>query len=257
VFRSQNIRSVILQSFSAGCFFSLGIAALSVQVAHAGPHTDVEILLPTANGSIVTAGGDYVGDLAGRVFEGEFISNLATEPGFDAQTGTFAPGAEIRFDVVKQLMYWNGTALVAPTSNVAISFGINAVTVTGTDYSGLPGFRIGTAGLSGPGTGGFHTDLDFDLSAGAPDGLYGVVLTLGPQAPTTGFTTSLPFLMAFSQGTVANPSAGLDAMANAALVPEPSSVVLAGLGAAGALAAGCRRRRRGAAKNSAVSETVR
>jgi len=42
-----------------------------------------------------------------------------------------------------------------------------------------------------------------------------------------------------------------------AAVPEPSSVVLAGLGAAGVLAAGWRRRRRAAARNSAAAETAR
>lgn len=41
------------------------------------------------------------------------------------------------------------------------------------------------------------------------------------------------------------------------VVPEPSSIALAGLGAAGVLAAGWRRRRRAAAQNSAVAETAR
>lgn len=42
-----------------------------------------------------------------------------------------------------------------------------------------------------------------------------------------------------------------------ALVPEPSSIALAGLGAAGALAAGWRRRRQTAAANSAFAEAAR
>jgi hypothetical protein len=239
--------------FSAHLFLAIGITPIGTRLVLAEPHTDVEILLPNASGPIVTEGGDYVGDLAGRVFEGEFISNLATEPGFDALAGTFITGAQVRFDVVNQLLYWNGTALVSPSSSVTISFGSNAITVTGTNESGLAGFLLGTAGV----TGGFHTDLDFELSSGAPDGLYGIVLTLGPNPPTGGFTTSLPFLMAFSQGTVSNPSAGLDAMANVALVPEPSSIALAGLGAAGALAAGWRRRRQTAAANSGFVEAAR
>lgn len=41
------------------------------------------------------------------------------------------------------------------------------------------------------------------------------------------------------------------------VVPEPSSIALAGLGAAGALAAGWRRRRRAAAENSAFAEAAR
>lgn len=42
-----------------------------------------------------------------------------------------------------------------------------------------------------------------------------------------------------------------------ALVPEPSSVALAGLGVAGVLAAGWRRRRRAAARNSEVADIAR
>ena len=41
------------------------------------------------------------------------------------------------------------------------------------------------------------------------------------------------------------------------VVPEPSSIALAGLGAAGALAAGWRRRRRAAGENSAFAEAAR
>lgn len=41
------------------------------------------------------------------------------------------------------------------------------------------------------------------------------------------------------------------------VVPEPSSIALAGLGAAGALVAGWRRRRRAAAENSAFAEAAR
>jgi hypothetical protein len=40
-------------------------------------------------------------------------------------------------------------------------------------------------------------------------------------------------------------------------VPEPSSVVLAGLGAAGVLAVGWRRRRRAVARNSVVADIAR
>lgn len=235
---AQSIRSSGRPPLAAHLFLAIGIILSGIRPALAGPHTDVEILLPNVTGQIVTEGGDYVGDLAGRVFEGEFISNLATEPGFDALAGTFTTGAQVRFDVVKQLLYWNGTALVSPSSSVTISFGSNAIAVTGTNESGVAGFLLGTAGV----TGGFHTDADFELSASAPDGLYGIVLTLGPNPPTGGFTASLPFLMAFSQGTVGNASEGLDAMANAALVPEPSALALAGIGLA-AVGVGALRRR--------------
>ena len=229
--------------------------------ALAGPHTDIEIKLSSQQ--LITEGGVYVtGSFAGRVFEGEMApgspNNDTIEPGFDVAAGTLTQGDQIRFDFVQQLLYWNGTALTTPPANLTVSLGSNSRTISGTDTAGLAGFIVGTTGA----TGGFHTDLTWSLPNTAADGLYGVVLTLGPAAGTTGFTASEPFLMGFVNGDplTLNIEGGLEAMANVALapVPEPSSMALAGLGVAGALAAGWRRRRRqAAAAKSAFAETAR
>jgi hypothetical protein len=62
------------------------------------------------------------------------------------------------------------------------------------------------------------------------------VLTLGPGPGATGFATSDSFLVAFSNGSFADPTVGLDAMVDVAFapVPEPSTWVLAGTGLAAA-----------------------
>lgn len=219
---------------------------LSMQSVRA-QHADVDIVVTA--GQLATEGGVYTtGSLAGRVFEGELApgspNNTTIEPGFDALAGILQSGNQVRFDFVQQLLYWNGTALTAPPSSLTVTLGANSRTISGTDTSGLAGFLLATAAANGS----FHQDMTWSLPNTAADGLYGVVLTLGPEAGTTGFTTSDPFVIGFVNGTVADVPGGLAAMANVALVPEPSSVALALAGAAGIAAGGHRRRRVGMAR---------
>lgn len=199
--------------------------AVHAGVAGAQLHTgDIDLEVPVSGGPIVTSGGDWTGTYAGRVFEGVMPSSqpyVTTSPGFDSLAGTFpvvpAP-AQIRFDFVKQLLVWNGTALTTPTSALTVSFPSQTATIAGSDVAGKSGFVIGPVSAQGA----FHDHLDFSLPNGAASGLYGVVMSLGPALGSTGFTTSEPFLITFLQGNVADVSGGMDALVNAAFVPEPS-----------------------------------
>jgi hypothetical protein len=200
---------------------------------HAG---DIELTVPTPNGPIVTSGGEWVGTYAGRVFdEGIMPANApytTGSPGFDSATGTFPATATIRYDFVKQLLYWNGSALAAPAATMTLDYlGNRPATVTGTDFAGAPGAVI----TSVPSNGSFHEHLNYTLTNDAAAGLYGVVLTLGPGGSSTGFTTSEPFLVTFSRGTVDNYATGLSTMVDAAFapVPEPSGIALAAAAAGG------------------------
>ena len=120
--------------------------------ARAQHANDIELSVD-GNGPIVTSGGDYSGTYAGRVFEGIMpaVAPLRTSsPGFDSIDGTFPAGAQIRFDFVKQLLYWNGTELTAPTSSLTVSSGTsNTATIGGGDIAGLPGFVIAPADAQG------------------------------------------------------------------------------------------------------------
>lgn len=216
------------------------LAALVAGEAAAQHAGDVELSLPVPGGPIVTAGGTWTGQYAGRVFD-EGVMPLAApfttaSPGFDSASGTFPGGSTIRYDFVKQLLYWNGSALAAPNAAMTLDFqDVRFATITGNDTGGAPGFVITSVPTSGPLAGSFHEHLDYSLPNDAADGLYGIVLTLGPGAGTTGFTTSQPFLLTFAQGTVANYQTGLATMVDAAFapVPEPSGVALAAIAAGG------------------------
>lgn len=232
----------IMQRTTAAPFSLAALFALTLMPMSALAHQDVEIGI--ASGRLTTSGGVGTGSLAGLIFEGEMIPGnppSTSEPGFDAAIGTFQPGDKVRFDFVYQLLFWNGTVLAPPPSNLTVSFGSNSATISGSDTGGLPGFLIAAAGTSGD----FHRDLDFSLQPDAAEGLYGIVLKLAPDAGTTGFTDSDRFLIGFVNGAVADVPGGLDAMAEIAAVPEPSTMVLAAAGVAVAAVAARRRRRAG------------
>lgn len=221
---------------------------------HAG---DIELTVPTPNGPIVTSGGEWVGTYAGRVFdEGIMPANApytTGSPGFDSATGTFPPSATIRYDFVKQLLYWNGSSLAAPVATMTLDYlGNRPATITGTDFAGAPGAVI----TSVPANGSFHEHLNYTLTSNAAAGLYGVVLTLGPGGGSSGFTTSEPFLVTFSRGTVDNYATGLSTMVDAAFapVPEPSGIALAAAAAAGGWVALRRARKARSERRSSAGE---
>lgn len=231
---------------TAWCFIiSMIVLGLVAPMARGQHANDVELSRPTLNGPIATSGGDYQGQYAGRVFEGimpSLASQGTTSPGFDSQVGTFPAHASIRFDFVKQLLYWNGVALTTPSAALTVS-GSSTVTIGGNDTAGLLGFVIASADQNGA----FHSHaLNYSLPDDAPAGLYGLVMTLGPGPGATGFTTSDSFMVAFSRGTFSDPAGGLDAMVDVAFapVPEPSTWVLCGIGIATAAWQASRRKNR-------------
>ncbi|MFM7136960.1 MAG: hypothetical protein ACKO1M_07815 [Planctomycetota bacterium] len=197
---------------------------------------DIVLTRPAANGPIVTSGGGWLGPFAGRVFDEGLMPASAPyttdAPGFGSATGAFPAGATIRYDFVKQLLYWNGTAMATPTATMTLDYrGNRPATITGTDFAGAPGAVITSVGSNGS----FHEHLNYTLTSNAAAGLYGVVLTLGPGAGSTGFTTSEPFLVTFERGTVDNYATGLSTMVDTAFapVPEPAGLALGAAAAAG------------------------
>ncbi len=218
-----------------------GLMALASSYADAQTHSgDIGLML--INSRLTTTGGTYSGPLNGRVFTGVMPPSGQTDnPGFDSAAGLLQAGEAIRFDFVREVLYWNGTALVQSPRSMTVSLGSSTATLGSTDDAGKPGFQI----AGGDPTGAFHQHLWFSIGSGAPAGVYGVIMTLG-AAGTGTFGTSEPFLMAFRRNaTNLNPSAGVDAMAAYLTpVPEPTTLGLAGAGVAAWIASRRRRRRK-------------
>jgi len=224
--------------------YAITLVCLALGVAggrptHGQTHSgDVALSVPTAGGPIVTSGGSWVGQYAGRVFDDVMPSSppyTSGSPGYDSLAGTFPIGSTVRFDFVKPLLFWNGSALTPPNVSMTVDYqNARFATITGADTAGGPGFVISSV----TSTGAFHEHVDYNLPNNAAAGLYGVVLTLGPGGSSTGFTTSDSYLVTFARGSVPNYATGLSTMVDAAFasVPEPGLAAAALAVAAGGLA---------------------
>lgn len=213
----------------------------------ADPVTDVNMVV--INGQLFTVGGTYAtGPYAGRVFYETLSGTSSTNPGFYAELGTFPnysatpPLVGLRMDFVKELLFWNGTQLAQPNSTLTVRRSTRSATISGTNTAGRPGILIENI----PSDGSYHVHPTFSVQNTAANGIYGIVLTLGPNnnGADAGFTTSDPILIALRRGTVANINQGLAALTQAAFVPEPASLAMAGTGAFALVGAALLRRRR-------------
>jgi hypothetical protein len=195
--------------------------------------TDIQLSL--VNGKIETAGGvsTYEPPLDGRVFS-RTISRpdttspfSASSPGFASLAGFLQPGEQIRFDIIRELLYWNGSQLAPSVPTMTIFQFANSVTISANDTDGKPGLLLGGAGSNGL----VHIHVDYELPTTAPAGVYGLMLTVGPAGTAT-FEKSDPVLVAFRRGvSIEIADQGVAAMAallpTPVPVPEPSGLGLA------------------------------
>jgi hypothetical protein len=223
------------------------VALVSVGDIRAEFTTDVQLSL--VNGKIETAGGvsTYEPPLDGRVFSraisrpDTFSPFVATSPGFASLAGFLQPGEQIRFDIIRELLYWNGSQLAPAVTAMTIYQFANSVTLSANDTNGKPGLLLGGANSIGE----VHIHVDYELPTTAPAGVYGLMLTVGPAGTAT-FEKSDPILVALRRGAGSlNPDQGVAAMAallpTPVPVPEPSGLGLAAGAAAAVAVIRCRR----------------
>ena len=204
------------------CVFSLNA------LAFAHDHADVEFHPDGAN--LVVPPMDHEGNFF-YVFPGAFgaedldPANFTDHPGFAGES--FAEGDTFGFNVVRELLYWNGTAMVAAPADhsVAIQNIISTVIVAG-DSPFQTGFTFAEADADGD----VHQHINFTLRGpGEPDDLvpggYGLWLELtSPQ-----YDTSNGFVIMLNYGLEDEAfEAGVHYIGEH-VIPEPTALALFGV----------------------------
>ena len=230
----------ILQKFSVA---ALLVAALLMNTHSASAqHSDIEF--GYESGKIEVEFGPE-----GQVFEGEFDPNSLSadfqttiEPGFESEPpefGNLNDGDQIVYNVHGPLQFWDGSNIVPVAAGTQIRLENIPPTVPDTVISGTSGSQPGVfspnpalarnrIGAADP-NGHFHSDLDWTLEPlpGAATGAYAVLLSLSTDEPGIADSKQFYIVQNFGLGDTEFEE-GVEAFA--ALIPEPSSLVTAGLG---------------------------
>jgi hypothetical protein len=208
-------------AFTLVCAFTLNALAL----AH--DHADVEF--HPDGGNLVVPPMNHEGELL-YVFPGHFgeevldPANFTDHPGFAGED--LAAGDTFGFNVVRELLYWDGAALApAPTEHgIAIRNVINTVTVAG-DSAFQSGFTFAEADADGD----VHQHVNFTLHGpGEPDALvpggYGLWLEL--TSPRYGASNGFVIMLNYGLDEEAF-EAGVHYVGEH-VIPEPSALALFG-----------------------------
>ncbi|MHC5113797.1 MAG: hypothetical protein ACYTGP_05155 [Planctomycetota bacterium] len=199
----------INRSFIVAIVALLGAVA-SVSAQHAG-----DIAVGQEGGQIRTgiwSAGAFTGPF--RVHAGLFgdsgFAGFTSDPGFDAPSGTFTPGSRIGFNVLDQLLTWNGAGF-EPTAGETLTISFFSLSVE-TGAGPVNGFDIAVAG-----DGAWHKHLGYTLEpfGGAADGIYLLRLELYSDEP--GLASSAPFWKVFRNDEVPGDDAGTEAAHLAAI----------------------------------------
>ena len=174
---------------------------------------------------------------------------LTTDPGFHALStdSGYTPsglpdGSWLSFNVLNDLQYWNGSSFTAVPANesLALQLGPSSVTV-GTGTGAQSGFLIGKVGPPSQSSQGLHVHLSSTITGpggtNPTDGIYMFEMNLklfssDQVTPYPGVGISEPFWVIYDHD-LDNPNDPIDdavAYQNS-VVPEPSSLILAGFGA--------------------------
>lgn len=183
---------------------------------------------------------DVFADQIGKLFSGEpayesefnLVAGvlLTTDlPGIGVSTpgNGLQAGDQIGIDVVDKLLYFDGTNVVPTAASVVIE---NPGATTSFTVTNTSGEQTGMFWSTYNGSPGWDAHGQFTLDPlSAPTGVYGLVVRL--TSPS--YDSSDPVVIAFSNGVDdAVREAGIDAFQEA-LVPEPSTLTLLGIGLLG------------------------
>ena len=172
--------------------------------------------------------GELLLVFGGELGEFPFPANQGNDPGFEAEGG-FADGDVVGFNLVTDLIYWNGGESLSPVPtdhSVTVEKSVYSLTADGT--SGYQtGFGFATADAGGT----FHEHLTYTLNGpGAEDektpGIYGLWLEL----TSSGYETSNDFIVLLNYGLEEETFEEGVHFIGEHVIPEPSSAALLVIG---------------------------
>lgn len=153
-------------------------------IAQAQLH-DGDIILTIDAGRISTNSAATGPITPSRLFATTFGSfDFTDSPGFDTASGTFAPGSQVGFHVLRALRLWNGTSFPSDPSGIPVErlrirkTGFGDIFTPPTDTF-TPGFGVDVS--SG---GEFHQHLGFTLQSPNGAGIYLLELELWSSVPS-------------------------------------------------------------------------
>lgn len=167
------------------------------------------VLVSVSDGRLVTGSYDFESDALienVRVFDGAFALDpldpwYTDAPGFSALPNSgLASGTAIGFDILSDLLYWDGTGPVqlgpppgGETLRINLTFS-NAIAGAATGF--VPGYNIATAAANGA----FHRHLNYLLERDAGDPAVGVYVVQLRLRATGGIEDAAPVWLVFNNG---------------------------------------------------------
>jgi hypothetical protein len=238
-------------TFSKITISLLAAGFLASTAATAVASIDTHIGINVVDGQLTTqgwlGGTGYLGEK--RVFTGVFDpDNFATgSPGTNSVGGTFATPGAIGFNILNELLVWNGAGFSSTSETMTIAFGPESAT---TDAGFVSGFATNVRDEnSHPGNenqwGRHHIHHDWILNGdgGNPnDGIYLLELELYYEAGAgndTSYANSKNFYMVFGLNSDESQILGVADWVQINMIPAPGALALLAL----AGLAGCSRRR--------------
>lgn len=204
----------------------LTLGALPAVAAAGEDHThEGDIALTVRHGRIVAGSGEGSDFRRRQVFGSELgaegFPNTTDEPGFDNLPGTFAPGSLISFNILSELLQWDGAGLHSTANGEIMEIALGPVAVT-TSTGFVPGFALPVED-----SGEWHEHYEYTLLDGGravSDGVFVLKMHLVSDEPGVG--RSIPFWLVFNQNADEAIHDGVIEWVAANVVPAPGAVAL-------------------------------
>lgn len=204
----------------------LALGALPLSAIAGEDHThEGDVVLTVRHGRIITGSGEGPDFRRAQVFGSELgaegFPNTTDEPGFDNLPGTFSPGSLITFNVLSELLQWDGPGLGSTVNGEVMEISLGPVSVT-SSTGFVPGFALPVED-----SGEWHEHYEYTLidgGRGVTDGVY--ILKMNLVSDDASLGRSVPFWLVFNQNADEAIHDGVIEWVEANVVPTPGAIAL-------------------------------